>query len=240
MSLLTAIRAAGRAAGAVIGARQPRPVDYGESEAETWREPALALLAAIGLSPTVRQRKGTRAALDSLETLLLSTRSALLTLAKSFVNGNVTLREWYRRFRNRLIASHTAGTIVYYTGPEIEPADLATLGILVGVQDGHLRRFRDSLDRPFGQADRVNYGRVAMYAYAVWSVAMGVEQQAKRRDGFTEAMRILGAADHCTGCVATAGIWFPIDSCPPIGSQQCMSYCHCRIAYRGPSGTVMT
>jgi hypothetical protein len=45
--------------------------------------------------------------------------------------------------------------------------------------------------------------------------------------------RILGLADHCSGCVAAAAQgWQPLGTLPAIGDTPCMGNCKCTFMYK--------
>lgn len=172
-----------------------------------------------------------------LERLILGGRSRLRSLTESLRGRSITLTDWARVMLADVQARLTAGALILLGTSSPPLPDLGSLARRVGIQAGFLRRYRlDLRGRPVTGRDVV---RSTMYADATWAVPIGVEKDRMERDGYEEAMRVLGASAHCDDCVSVAGYWMPIWQCPQIGDSVCGSRCNCRISYRGPSGTIL-
>lgn len=75
--------------------------------------------------------------------------------------------------------------------------------------------------------------RLSMYGNSGSKSYWGVKTLLAVKDGYIEAMRVLGVAEHCPECVAMSGLWQPIRDITPIGEQcSCRSNCKCSIKYR--------
>jgi len=76
--------------------------------------------------------------------------------------------------------------------------------------------------------------RLTMFANSGAKSYWGVKHILAIRDGYTEARRVLGLAEHCLECVIMAGQgWKPIQEITPIGERcSCRSNCKCSIKYR--------
>lgn len=76
--------------------------------------------------------------------------------------------------------------------------------------------------------------RLAMFANSGTKSYWGVKQMLAIRDGYTEARRVLGLAEHCLECAIMASQgWKPIREIAPIGERcSCRSNCKCSIEYR--------
>lgn len=70
--------------------------------------------------------------------------------------------------------------------------------------------------------------RLKMYGAEARSMYFYFHTQTLKDLGTTVVRRILMPAEHCPGCLQSAGT-YPIDSVPPIGSQQCLTNCKCLI-----------
>lgn len=214
------------------------PVPYRATDAAAWEGPGLALLVSLGLAALARPDVPRRQRLEGLETLQTDGREAQREAAAAMVAGALALAAWYALALGDLTARATAGTLALLGTARLLPSDRLSLATSVGRHAGFLRRFRRQLGTGSAPLDGRAVARAGLYADATWSTAMGVETDALQRRGYTEAMRVLGAADHCPGCLSEAGLWMPIWQVTPIGFFECGSRCHCRISYRGPAGTL--
>jgi hypothetical protein len=72
-----------------------------------------------------------------------------------------------------------------------------------------------------------------LYRESGYAALERFERREKINDGYTEEIRILGAADHCRSCLEYAGMgWQPIGTLPEIGDSECNMNCKCEFEYR--------
>lgn len=198
------------------------------------------LLAVLGLLTLVGSSRWTHArARTGLETLVLDGRAEMADATRQFIDGAIPAGRWHARLALQLGMRHAAGSLLLLNERALPTPDRRSLAIRASGQERYLSRFASQIASGKQPLTRSAIVRAEMYADATWAVPMGVERDRMIREGYDEAYRVLGAADHCPGCREWAGFWMPIDECPEIGVMQCLSRCHCHISYRGPAGTIL-
>lgn len=74
--------------------------------------------------------------------------------------------------------------------------------------------------------------RLEMYASAGWAALQSLYRVWASGNRYQYEENILGVAEHCEGCIAeTARGRVPIGTLVPIGQRDCLSNCHCRLAF---------
>lgn len=163
----------------------------------------------------------------------------LKDLADSFIAGEISIAEWQMQMKDFIRTIHREATIVAYGGIEnVTQAAWGYEGYLVKQQYQYLDQFAaDIRANPAAWRNGRLYVRMDLYRKAEWGTFEQMLRFQKRQDGWTEELRALGEADHCTGCLEQAGqMWQPIGTLEPIGSQDCATNCHCVFEYRKPDG----
>lgn len=107
-------------------------------------------------------------------------------------------------------------------------------GYLVKLQYQFLDGFaQDIINNPAYWLNGRLLERMRLYEQAAWGSLEQIYRWKMKNEGWTEEKRVLGVADHCEGCLTQASKGYqPIGSLPPIGSQQCVTKCHCIFVYR--------
>jgi len=163
-------------------------------------------------------------------------------LAQQLIEGKITIAEWEATMREmirnifREAAASAAGGM-----QNVTPSQWGYEGYLVKQQYEYLHKFaQDIAANPQAWLNGRLLARMELYAQA----GRGGQEQMVRRDmeksGYDEERRVLGAADHCPGCLEQAGRgWQPIGTLDPIGAEECSTNCHCEFEYRKSSGEGM-
>jgi hypothetical protein len=164
---------------------------------------------------------------------LIADAGALVRSATdALVAGVLRLGPWFGAMRDALLPRHFAASFAVLNQPEPPPADLDAIAAESQRQVGYLERFRGQLVT----AQQLLSGAAArseLYASALWSLAQNVARAKAKRDGFREAKRQLGIADHCEECLYESSRgWTGIDDVTPIGDTVCGSRCRCIIVTR--------
>lgn len=155
------------------------------------------------------------------------------TLTQSFIDGKIDLPTWSTRgeelIRNSLLSS---GQIAAGGREQMTPALNGRLGSRVKF---HLQKWRElGLARERGEvSDAALLSRSSMYPNGAVNVYETIRQGVMKDAGFTEALNVLGAAEHCAECPEiTAQSWMPIASMKPPGARLCLSRDRCSVVYR--------
>jgi len=182
---------------------------------------------------------------DSLDVVAEASGARMNTLTQSLVNEEISLAEWQVGMMEQIKISHTAAAASARGGwAQMSQADWGATGRLIRAQYDFLRNFANEIASGKQALDGRALFRANLYAQA----ARGTFEEIRRRyerlmNGMEEERRVLGEADHCNGCLAQAELGFqPIGTLEPIGSQECVTNCHCTFIYRkrGPNGWIVS
>jgi hypothetical protein len=178
------------------------------------------------------------------EAIAALSRSRISELTLRFMAGEIGLTTWQLEMVREIRVAHVAASAVANRGWQQLTADsLTAVKPLVKSQLGFLRGFARAVSEGTQRLGNSLLRRARLYAGAVRKGVSVIRTDLQARSGYTEAMRVLGRADHCNGnadgCVEQAALgWQPIDQVRPIGDSLCGNNCHCRIVYRSAGGTV--
>lgn len=154
-------------------------------------------------------------------------------LVDGLQSGLATLGGWFRSMVAAIVPAHYAGSMAVLKTTQPAPADMAAIRSMADRQVGFLARFRRNLGSGLQPLDGTAVSRSGMYAAASWSVAMDVERERMRRDGYTLERRIRATGDSCRTCFEEAAKGFqPIGTLRSIGDSLCLTRCRCHIIYR--------
>jgi hypothetical protein len=211
---------------------------------DTWTDTQIARLADAGrddlldaagplrLRDAVRERRLSPEQGRRIVRRLIADAGALVRSATdALVVGALRLGPWFGAMRDALLPRHFAASFAVLNHPEPPPADLDAIAAESQRQVGYLERFRGQL----ATAQQLLSGaaRSELYASAIWSVGQAVGRERAGRDGYTQEISILGAADHCQMCIDEALMdWQPIGSLTPPGYRTCRSRCGCYLEYK--------
>lgn len=175
--------------------------------------------------------KTVRAAVDQT---IAGSNSQLQTIAKQLQAGEISLAQWQTRTAQELKVLHVAQGLAALGGvKQASQADLGYIGSLVKKQYEYLRDFAKDIASGAQKMDGSFLTRVRLYAEAGRGTYHSTQTREMRQSGAREAKRVLGPADHCQGCLEQAAKgWQPIGEVAPIGSQQCLTMCHCSIEFK--------
>jgi len=156
-------------------------------------------------------------------------------LAQALKDGLISLGEWTSQMRALIVQEQNTAMMLIKGGREfVTFADWGFVGSEVKKQYAFLDGFaRDIEANPekwlTGRLDN----RMNLYRELGYAALERFERREKINDGFTEERRVLGAADHCNGCLAQAGMgWQPIGTLDEIGAEECNQNCKCEFEYR--------
>lgn len=178
---------------------------------------------------------------DALDVVTEASGQRMHSLTQQLVDQQVSLAEWQLGMMEEIKVAHTAAAASARGGwAQMSASDWGAAGRMIREQYDYLRNFA----REIASGKQALDGRVLVRADLYADAARGTFEEMRRRyerlmDGMEEEARALGEADHCDGCIEQAGLgWQPFGVLAPIGSQQCVTRCHCRFVYRklGPDG----
>lgn len=193
----------------------------------TWSEAAQRYRAADG-----RFIERSRV-LRELEQARIGVGEEMRALTESFRSGVITQVEWKLGMRSLIRSNAVLHAAIASGGvKQMSAADLGRVGAYVKRQYEYLSRFERQIESGEQPLDGRAVQRAMQYARASYGLFGEMERVKHRAAGYTEAMRILGVAEHCRDCVDWAGKWLPIETVPPIGAAQCRVNCRCTIQYR--------
>lgn len=184
---------------------------------------------------------------DALESVMDASGVRMNTLTQSLVNEQISLAEWQVGMMEQIKISHTAAAASARGGwAQMSQSDWGATGRLIRAQYDFLRNFANEVASGKQLLNGTALFRANLYAQA----PRGTFEEMRRRyerlmNGMEEEARRLGEADHCNGCIEQAELGFqPIGSgvLAPIGSQECVTNCHCRFIFRkrGPNGWIVS
>jgi len=166
-------------------------------------------------------------------------RSAMIDVSGAFMNGRITLAEWQLEMAKQIKLVHTTAAAGAQGGwLQMSQADWGYTGNLLKNQYGFLDNFAAEVASGQQPLNGRFVRRAGMYGDAGRGSYESMRGRLHRDAGFTEAQRVLGAADHCVDCVDWAGVWKNLAEIEPIGSSVCRSNCACSIIYRSAAGEV--
>ena len=146
----------------------------------------------------------------------------------------ITLAEWQTQMATEIKLLHTGAAAVGRGGwAQMTPSDWGWTGQRIRAQYGWLRNFAHDVAVGHQPMDGRVLARAAMYAEAARSTQREMQRFNAQTIGRTQERNVLGAAEHCGGCLdATSRGWVPLGSLPAIGARTCRSRCRCSIVTR--------
>lgn len=155
----------------------------------------------------------------------------VINLTDQLSKGKLTIDEWKRGFDRNITSIHvlTGALALGSIAAAVRNADVqGRIDSELRYADGFAKDIREGRGTANQHASRAKSYMIAA------TITYGILEQLSRglMSKFTEARRIRRASESCSGCVAYAYRWMPIDEMPPIGSLTCRSRCRCFIEYR--------
>lgn len=166
-----------------------------------------------------------------------TSQSFIAKVAKGRERPEVALRTWARELDAGIPPKHYAELMALNGSRELTPADRTVVREAINQQllylGGFIRFVGRSVEAETPLDGRL-VSRARQYASAAWQTAHNAFKFKMEREGYGEAIRVLGINDnHCYVCVALARRgWQPISLVPPLGDSLCGAHCHCEIFYR--------
>ncbi|MGH9426030.1 MAG: hypothetical protein ACRD2L_06985 [Terriglobia bacterium] len=182
---------------------------------------------------------------DALDVVTESSGTRMNALTQSLVNEQISLAEWQAGMMEEIKIAHTAAAASARGGwAQMSQSDWGAAGRLIRAQYDYLRNFASEIASGKQLLNGTALFRANLYAQA----PRGTFEEMRRRyerlmNGMEEERRVLGEADHCNGCIDQAALgWQPIGTLEPIGSQECVTNCHCKFIFRkrGPNGWIVS
>jgi hypothetical protein len=171
---------------------------------------------------------------QAIDDALVRSRADARDVSQRLQRGEISLADWQTQMRTHVKNIHIGSAEAARGGSaEMSPADYGRVGRELRDQYTYLDRFAADIEAGETPLDGRFLTRVDLYSEAGRGTFHAIEKYDMGRDGMTEARRVLGAADHCDGCIAEdMRGWVPIDDVADIGSQECGVRCACDIEYR--------
>lgn len=176
--------------------------------------------------------KAVRAAVDKV---IEGANQSIQQVAKQLQAGEISLATWQLQTMQATKVLHVANGLAALGGTrQASQSDLGYMGSLIKKQYQYLNEFGKDIASGAQKLDGSFLSRVKLYAQAGRGTYHSVQTREMRQSGVKQAKRVLGVADSCPGCLEQARKgWQPIGEVAPIGSQQCLTNCHCTIEFKG-------
>lgn len=180
---------------------------------------------------------------NALESVMDASGSRMNLLTQDLVTEQITLAEWQSGMMEQIKISHNAAAASARGGwAQMSQSDWGATGRLIRAQYDYLRNFANQIASGKQALNGSALVRADLYAHAPRGTFEEIRRRHERlENGMQEECRVLGEADHCEGCLHQAELsWQPIGTLAPIGSQECVTHCHCRFRFRkpGPRGWI--
>lgn len=168
-----------------------------------------------------------RAVLGSLNSMITAGQGNIENITQSLIDGDINVTEWRSGMAREIKIMHAASAAAAKGGwAQMSPADWGREGSLVKKQYQWLDNFAQEIVSGKQPLDGRAMQRARMYAQAGRGTFEEIRRNEHKTMGYTEERRVLGAAEHCPGCVEQASLgWQPIGTLDPIGAEQCRTFC---------------
>jgi hypothetical protein len=158
----------------------------------------------------------------------------MVTMTQALQTNQITLAEWQTQMATEIKMLHTGAAALGRGGwAQMTQSDWGWTGQRIRAQYGWLRNFAHDIAVGHQPMDGRLLARAAMYAEATRATQREMQRFNASVIGRTQERNVLGAAEHCGGCLsATARGWVPLGTLPAIGNRECRSRCRCSIVTR--------
>lgn len=175
-----------------------------------------------------------------LSRVLRGVQDEMIDLSEQLQDEKIDLQTWYDGMLQRKKQIHGLSGAIARGGVErMTASDWGRVGGLTRADYSRLNEFAKAIESGDQPMDGRFMNRVRLHAQAGKTTYHETRKSEAKRNGFREARRVLGKADHCRNGVGTMGCvelarmgWMPIDEITPIGSATCRSNCNCHLEYR--------
>lgn len=168
-----------------------------------------------------------------LDVVLRRQAEHMRDLTGQLQGGTLTLGDWQRQMMQAVKSSHLMGTSLASGGwKQMTQADFGWAGQRIRSQYAYLDKF--ARDIAAGRQSLTGApARAELYAESARATHRAATQRMARLRGLEQERNVLGAADHCRGCLAQqARGWVPLGELVPPGLRDCRSRCHCSVTFR--------
>ncbi len=177
-----------------------------------------------------------------LERLESSTAATVLTYNQRLYNDVWNVTQWREAMEKLAENSHILfGAIAL--GSIAAAVRASTVKRRIERDHKALKRFAAALRSRQMPTQQMANNRVRAYLRSFSVTYAVLDQQVHIQAGYTEAKRVVTAAEHCRNSLAPGGViegcleaahrsWMPIQEMPPIGTLTCKQFCKCFIIYR--------
>jgi hypothetical protein len=152
-------------------------------------------------------------------------------LTEQLRDGRISLPQWQQGMAQEIKAAHVNGAQLAKGGrQQMTQSDYGFVGQRVREQLQYLRGFAGQIEGGKQPLDGRALRRAEMYGEA----GRSTHREMQRRMGVQRGQRfernVLGAADHCAGCLEQTrrGV-VPLGALVPVGQRDCRTRCKCRI-----------
>lgn len=170
----------------------------------------------------------------ALEGLVDSGKVNVRALSQSLLDGDISLAQWRAGMMQEIKVMHTASTAAARGGwAQMSASDWGYTGSKIKAQYKYLENFAQQIASGKQKLDGRLLVRADLYSQAPRGSFEEMVRRMMVNKGLTEERRVLGAAEHCEGCLEQAGLgWQPINTLDPIGAEECRTHCQCEFEYR--------
>lgn len=174
----------------------------------------------------------------ALDAALRTNAATVRTLSQQLTSGALSLDDWWAAMRTAVKDANLYGAAAARGGwAQMTQADYGRVGAAVRRQYAYLDRFVGEIDGGLVLDGRF-LNRAMSYMNSGRTLYEDIAADVDEERGMTEERNVLGAAEHCGGCLAeTARGVVPIGELVPIGSRICRGNCRCKIQRRRGPGS---
>jgi hypothetical protein len=172
---------------------------------------------------------------NAVDVVIRATGDRLTTLTRGLQTGTIPLDVWQTTVAQEIKNLHLATAAAAAGGwQQMSPAMNGWTGQRIRTQYEFLRSFAEDIASGKQKMDGTLVVRASLYADAARGTNREMERRMARLGGLQSEKNVLGAADHCSGCLsATSQGWVPIGTLTPVGQRSpCLARCHCHLDYR--------
>lgn len=148
------------------------------------------------------------------------------------LNNKLSLNDWETSVAATLKTATVQAYILGKGGEKrMSQPDYGRLGAHLKSEYRYLRGFSQAIADGSLSPAQIN-ARTQLYLNNLWTVYENAQVFAHEDDGFRFYALILGAAEHCPGCIEDSRKGaVKIGSLAPIGTRDCKVNCKCRFAF---------
>jgi hypothetical protein len=171
----------------------------------------------------------------ALDTALDRSRNEVQRLARSLVNGNMSIADWQIATAKEVKSMHLASASLAKGGwAQMGPREFGKVGNTLRNEYGYLAKFAEQIKDGTQRLDGSLISRANLYAQSPRGTYHAIEARGMLDQGKAECRNVLGGSDNnCEGCLAeTAKGWMQLGELTPIGDRQCLANCRCSVEYR--------